>query len=55
MRFVSLKSGEKQAIAVVFRDRDMLVGLRTQLIIGLRGHMAEYGAIAPQGPPTSSG
>ena len=50
MRFVSVKGEEKQALAVVFRARDMLVGQRTQLINGLRGHMAEYGVIAPQGP-----
>lgn len=50
MRFVSVKGEEKQALAVVFRARDMLVGQRTQLISGLRGHMAEYGVIAPQGP-----
>ena len=50
MRFVSVKGEEKQALAVVFRARDMLVGQRTQLINDLRGHMAEYGVIAPQGP-----
>lgn len=50
MRFVAVKGEEKQALAVVFRARDMLVGQRTQLINGLRGHLAEYGMIAPQGP-----
>ncbi len=41
MRFVAVKGEEKQAMAVVCRARDMLVGQRTQLINGLRGHMAE--------------
>ena len=50
MRFVAVKGEEKQALAVVFRARDTLVGQRTQLINGLRGHMAEYGVLAPQGP-----
>ena len=49
MRFVSVKGEEKQALAVVFRARDMMVGQPTQLINGHRSHMAEYGAIAPQG------
>src|SRR3954471_24515527 len=39
----------KQASAVIFRTRDVLVGQRTQLINAIRGHLAEYGLIAPQG------
>jgi transposase len=35
---------------VIFRARDLLVGQRTQIINALRGHLAEYGLIAPQGP-----
>src|SRR3954467_3926371 len=50
MRFVAVKSEAKQASAVVFRTRDLLVGQRTQIINALRGHLAEYGLIAPQGP-----
>jgi transposase len=50
MRFVAVKSEAKQASAVIFRTRDVLVGQRTQLINALRGHLAEYGQIAPQGP-----
>jgi transposase len=49
MRFVSVKSEEKQAAALVFRARDLLVRQRTQLVNAVRGHMAEYGWIAPQG------
>lgn len=50
MRFVAVKSEAKQAAAAIFRIRDLLVGQRTQLINALRGHLGEYGLIAPQGP-----
>lgn len=50
MRFVAVKSEAKQAAGVIFRARDLLVGQRTQIINALRGHLAEYGLIAPQGP-----
>ena len=50
MRFVAVKSEAKQALAAVFRARDLLVGQRTQLINALRGHLGEYGIVAPQGP-----
>lgn len=49
MRFVSLKSEEQQAGAVVFRARDLLVRQRTQLVNALRGLLAEYGWVAPKG------
>jgi len=49
MRFVAVKSAEKQGSGMVFKMRDMLVRQRTQSINALRGHMAEYGIIAPQG------
>jgi len=35
---------------MAFRTRDLLVKQRTQLINALRGHLAEHGLIAPQGP-----
>ena len=34
---------------MMFRTRDLLVRQRTQLINALRGHLAEYGVVAPQG------
>src|SRR3954463_4618566 len=37
MRFVAVKSEAKQASAVVFRTRDLLVGQRTQIINAIRG------------------
>jgi transposase len=49
MRFVAIKSEEQQAQALVFRTRDLFVRQRTQLINALRGQMAEYGWVAPQG------
>ncbi len=50
MRFVGVKSETKQASAVIFQTRDVLVGQRTQLINAVRGHLAEYGFVAPEGP-----
>jgi transposase len=50
MRFVVVKTEEQQARSMVFRTRDLLVRQRTQLINALRGHLAEHGVIAPQGP-----
>ena len=49
MRFVAIKSEEQQASALVFRTRDLFVRQRTQTINALRGHMAEYGWVAPLG------
>lgn len=46
MRFVEVKTEEQQAIAMVSRERDLLIGQRTQAINALRGHLAEYGIIA---------
>jgi transposase len=49
MRFVPVKSQEQQASGVVFRARDLLVRQRTQLLNAIRGHLAEYGRVAPKG------
>jgi transposase len=50
MRFVAVKSVEKQASGMAFKTLDLLVRQRTQTINALRGHMAEYGVVAPNGP-----
>ena len=50
MRFVAVKSAERQAHGVVFRTRDLPVRQRTQAIDALRGHLAEFGLVAPRGP-----
>ena len=49
MRFVAVKSEEQQASALVFRARDLLVRQRTQLSNAIRGHLTEYGWVAPKG------
>src|SRR4051812_23683983 len=49
MRFVPVKSQDQQASGVVFRARDLLVRQRTQIINAIRGHLAEYGHVAPKG------
>ena len=49
MRFVPVKSAEKQASAVAFKTRDLLVRQRSQMINALRGHAGEFGFVAPQG------
>ena len=50
MRFVAVKSDEQQAVAIVFRARDLLVRQRTQIINAIRGHLAEFGIVAAKGP-----
>ena len=50
MSFVAVKTAEQQARAMLFRTRDLLVRQRTQTINALRGHLAEFGIVAPQGP-----
>jgi transposase len=50
MRFVAVKSAAAQAAGMVFRTRDLLVRQRTQIINALRGHLAEFGIVAAQGP-----
>ena len=50
MSFVAVKTVEQQARGMLFRTRDLLVRQRTQTINALRGHLAEFGVIAPQGP-----
>jgi transposase len=49
MRFVPVKSADKQAEAMVIGVRDLLVGQRTALINSLRGRAGEFGVIAAKG------
>lgn len=49
MRFVAVKTEAQQAAAMAYRTRDLLVRQRTQTINALRGHLAEYGVLAPTG------
>ena len=50
MRFVPVKSAERQGVLVLHRTRDLLMRQRTMLLNAVRGHLAEFGIIAPQGP-----
>lgn len=49
MNFVAVKTREQQARMMLFRTRDLLVRQRTQTINALRGHLAEFGIVAPKG------
>ncbi len=49
MHFVAVKTEARQALALLFRTRDLLVRQPTQTINALRGHLAEFGIVAPQG------
>lgn len=49
MRFVAVKSAEQQGEAMIFRARDLWVRQRTQTVNALRGHLAEFGIVAPSG------
>jgi transposase len=49
MSFVPIKSAQRQAELMVLRTRELLIGQRTQLVNALRGHAAEFGAIAGKG------
>ena len=50
MHFVAVKSEEQQAGMMQFGVRDLLVRQRTQTINALRGHLGEFGIVAPKGP-----
>ena len=49
MSFVAVKTKKQQARGMLFRTRDLLVRQRTQTINTLRGHLAEFGVVAPKG------
>jgi transposase len=49
MRYVPVKSEEKQGAAAVFRVRELPIWQRTQTISALRGHLTEFGKVVPRG------
>src|SRR6266567_378515 len=49
MRLVPVKTADQQAAVLLHRGRERLVRQRTGLVNDLRGHLAEFGVIAPQG------
>jgi transposase len=48
MRFVPVKSAPQQAMLMLHRVRDQLIGQRTATINALRGHLTELGIVAAQ-------
>ena len=50
MRFVPIKTVEQQADTATHKARQMLIKQRTMIMNSLRGLMAEFGIIVPQGP-----
>lgn len=50
MRFVAHRSIDNQAVLMHHKVRETLVRQRTQILNSLRGHLAEIGIIAAQGP-----
>jgi transposase len=55
MRFVPVKTADQQAALLLHRGRERLVHQRTTLVNALRGHLAEFGMIAPVGLHNVSG
>jgi transposase len=49
MRFVPIKDLDQQSALVLHRVRETLVRQKTQLINALRGYLAEFGIVVPQG------
>lgn len=49
MRFVPVKSADRQGVLVLHRTRDLLMRQRTMLLNAARGHLAEFGIITSQG------
>lgn len=49
MRFVPVKTAERQAGLMVDRSRQLLVGQRTQLVNAVRGHATEFGLVVARG------
>lgn len=48
MRFMAVKSAERQAVLVVHRSRELLVRQSAMLVNAIRAHCAEFGLIAAQ-------
>ena len=50
MRNVPIKSEGQQGVLVLHRSRDLLMRQRTMILNAIRGHLAEFGIVASQGP-----
>lgn len=49
MSFVPIKTAQDQAVLMLARVRERLVGQRTQVTNAIRGHASEFGLVAPTG------
>ncbi len=49
MRFVAVKSRERQSLLMVHRSRSLLIRQRTMLVNAIRAHLGELGIGAPVG------
>lgn len=49
MRFVPIKSTERQGVLMLHRTRDLLMRQRTMTLNAVRAHLAEFGIITAQG------
>jgi transposase len=49
MRFVAVKSVERQGVLTLHRARELLIRQRTMLINAVRGYCAEFGIVTAQG------
>jgi transposase len=49
MRFVPIKSADQQAVLMLHKTRELMIKQRTMSVNALRGHLAEFGLIAPKG------
>ncbi len=49
MRFVAVKDQQQQSHAVLFRTHQTFTRQRSQLLITLRGHLAEHGVVVAKG------
>ena len=47
--FCAVKTADQQTAVLLHRGRERLVRQRTGLVNGVRGHLVEFGVIAPQG------
>ena len=55
MRFVAVKSAERQSVVMLHRTRELLVRQRTLLVNAIRAHMAEFEVVARVGLPQVKG
>jgi transposase len=49
MRFVPIKSPEQQSVMSIHRVRQMVMRQRVRLVNAIRGHLGEFGIVAPIG------